>query len=110
MKLLPILLLALVSSLEAQNLQPQCPKVEFNGEVAQGRPYSQQLGGNVSFSVLPMRLREDPRYGWFQLRIIGEGSGFVFNLSDRNWLLATDFYSAFIGGTDSDVKAALSYR
>ena len=35
---------------------------------------------------------------------------FVFNPSDTNWLLATDFASAFIGGPNSDVKAGIEYR
>ena len=35
----------------------------------------------------------------------------MLNPGDANWLLdATDFWSAFIGGPDSDLNAALQYR
>jgi len=109
-KVLTILLLSL-SGLQAQTTEPQCARGEFSAEARQGQPFSGELRGGIEFSVLRMRLEEDPKWAWFQIGVIGgDQGGFVFNPSDRNWLLATDFWSAFIGGADSDLEAALQYR
>jgi hypothetical protein len=113
MRWLTILVVLLLVTLEAEAQDLQCVQVEFSGEARQGHEYSQQLGDYLSFSVEPMRLREDSRWGWFQIRVIrDDGSGvFVFNLSDRNWLLAaSDFWSVFIGGPNVDLIAALQYH
>lgn len=100
-----------VAELVAQTMGPQCAKGEFSGEARQGQPpFSRELRGGIKFSVIPMQAKEDPRWTWFKIRVIGDDQRvFVFNLSDTNWLLATDFWSAFIGGAYSDQEAALQY-
>jgi hypothetical protein len=112
MKALTILVLLFVSGLQAQISQPQCAKGEFSGEATQGQPFSRELAGGIKFSVDPMRLKEDPRWAWFRIRVVGNDQRgvFAFNPPDSNWLLAADFWSAFIGGVNSDLEAALQYR
>jgi hypothetical protein len=113
MKVMPVLLvLVLFSAVEAQTAPRQCVRAEFTGEATQDNAFTQDLGEGIRFSVFPMRMKEDARWGWFQIRVIGgdEDGIFAFNPSDLNWLLATDFRSAFIGGPNSDVKASLTYR
>ena len=109
-KILAILILS-APGLQAQGSGPQCEEGEFSGEARQGQPFSRELIGGLKFSVDPMRLKEDPRWAWFQIRVIGTDQPvFVFNPSDSNWLLATDFWSAFVGGVDFDLDKALQYR
>jgi len=101
-KVLQVLLVLLLSTVESKSQQSQCMQTEFSGEVSQGQKFSQQLGEGIRFSVLPMSLKEDPRWGWFQIRVLNEQRPIVvFNPSDSNWLLATDWSSAFIGGVNS---------
>jgi hypothetical protein len=96
-KVLTILVLLLVSGLQAQSSGLRCEKGEFSGEARQGQPFRRELVGGIKFSVDPMRLKEDPRWAWFQIRVVGSDQGVVgFNPSDSNWLLAADFWSAFI--------------
>lgn len=109
-KILAILIL-FAPGLLAQGGGPQCEKGEFSGEARQGQPFSRELVGGLQFSVDPMRLKENPRWAWFQIRVIGPDQlGFIFNPSDSNWLLATDFWSAFVGGANFDLDTALQYR
>jgi hypothetical protein len=109
-KILTILIL-FISGLHAQVSGPHCEQGEFSGEARQGQPFRSELVGGIKFSVDPRRLKEDPRWAWFQIRVIGADQGvFVFNESDGNWLLATDVWSAFIGGVNIDLNAALQYR
>jgi hypothetical protein len=113
MKLLRIITLVLVPIVAAQAQERQCVETQFAGEATQLQEYSQQLDERLAFSVNPMRLREDPRWAWFQIRVApNDGDAIVvFNPGDSNWLLnATDFWSVFIGGPDSDLNAALQYR
>ncbi|HEY8669949.1 MAG TPA: hypothetical protein VIL63_03845 [Terriglobales bacterium] len=110
-KVLTILISLFVSGLQAQSSGAQCERGEFSGEAKQGLAFSRELVGGIKFSVDPMQLKEDPRWGSFQIRVLGTDQPvFDFNLSDRNWLLATDFWSSFIGGVNVDLKAALQYR
>ena len=110
-KILTILISLFVSGLQAQSSGAQCEKGEFSGEARQGLAFRRELVGGIKFSVDPMQVKEDPRWGWFQIRVVGTDQPvFVFNPSDRNWLLATDFWSAFIGGVNFDPHAALQYR
>lgn len=86
-------------------------QVDFSGEASQEHGFQQELGEGLTFSVVPMTEKEEPQWGWFQLKVINSRSGgYVFNPSDRNWLLVNDWGSAFIGGPNTDVKAALEYR
>lgn len=113
MKALVILITALVSVFAAEAQTPQCLQTDFSGEASQAKPFSQNLGGGVTFSVNPMQLHEDPRQAWFVIRVIGEdASPFVFQPSDTNWVLAASgFWTAFIGGSAQiDVRAALGYQ
>jgi hypothetical protein len=111
MKALVILITALVSIFAAAQT-PQCLQTDFSGEARQAKPFSQNLGGGITFSVNPMQLREDPRQAWFVIRVIGDdASGFVLQPSDGNWVLASSgFWTAFIGGAQIDVPASLGYR
>jgi hypothetical protein len=111
MKLLVALFVLLLSTLPAQCRQPQCIKSEFSGVATQSQTFRQELGQGIRFTVGPMTLEPDARWRWFQVVVIKEDEGvYVFNLSDTNWLLTTDFWSAFIGGANLDLKAALGYR
>jgi hypothetical protein len=108
-----ILLIVLCGMCGAQAQQRQCFQAEFSGEAKQGQALSQELGAGVRFSVNPAQAREDERISWFKIRVIGEREGgvFVFSLSDTNWILAvSDFWSAFIGGPNTDLEAALEYK
>jgi len=110
-KVLTILISLFVSGLQAQSSGAQCERGEFSGEAKQGLAFSRELVGGIKFSVDPMQLKEDPRWGWFQIRVVGTDQPVVvFNPSDTNWLVATDFWSAFIGGVNVDLEAALQYR
>lgn len=112
MNKLAVLVFLLLLAGTAQTQQPQCIQSEFSGSAAQGQEFKQEFGQGITFTVFPMRLKEDPRWGWFQIDVLGdrEHAVFVFNPSDTNWLLATDFASAFIGGPNSDVKVGIEYR
>lgn len=104
-----LLLTLLASTVNAQTAQ-QCQRVEFSGEASQTKKFNLELGQHITFTVFPMSYREEPRWRWFQIRIIGSDSVFVFSPSDHNWLLAANFRSAFIGGPNSDVKKSLQYN
>lgn len=113
MKALLVLITALVSVFAADAQTPQCLKTDFAGEARQDKPFSQELGGGVTFSVRPMQLREDAKQAWFVIRVIGDDAGhFVFQPRDKNWVLASNgFWTAFIGGSAPvDVRASLGYR
>jgi hypothetical protein len=111
MKFLTVLILLFVSGLQAQTGGPQCAEGELSGEAKQDQPFSRELGEGIQFSVDPVRLKEDRRWAWFRLRVIGKDQDvFLFHLSDTNWLLATDFWSAFVGGPNWDLRDALQYR
>ena len=109
MKAPHLLFLLLFSTVLTHSQQQQCVQSEFSGEAVQGQQFNQELGEGLVLSVVPMR---NAQWGWFQIRVRDESHGpFVFNQSDMNWLLATpDWGSAFIGGPNSDQKAALEYR
>lgn len=108
MKGLSLALLVLLSAV-AYPQEQQCVQSELSGEAAQGHQFNQELGQGLVFSIVPMRIVP---WAWFQITIIDKShAGYVLNMSDANWLLATpDFGSAFIGGINSDQKAALGYR
>ncbi len=112
MKTLLILTTAFLSALGAQGQQRQCLRTDFSGEATQAKPFSQNIGGGVTFSVNPMQLREDPKHTWFVIRVIGDDAGpFVYKPSDTNWVLAASgFWTAFIGGAQTDLRAALAYK
>jgi hypothetical protein len=111
MGLLFILIAALVMVFAAEAQTLQCLQTDFPGEAKQAKPFSQNLGGGVTFSVNPMQSREDPKQTWFVIGAIGDGGGgYVFSPSDTNWFLAASFGPAFIGGIHSDLRAALGYR
>lgn len=112
MRVLVILITVLVSVFAAQAQTLQCVQTEFSGEATQAKPFSQNLGGGVAFSVEQMQSREEPKQTWFVIRAIGDGAGvYVFSPSDANWVLAASgFSTAFIGGIHSDLRAALGYR
>jgi hypothetical protein len=113
MKALVILIAALVSVFAAEAQTLQCLRTDFSGEARQAKPFSQNLGGGVTFSVNPMQLREDPKQAWFVIHVIGDdATGFVLQPSDMNWVLAASgFWTAFIGGNAGiDVRASLGYR
>ena len=112
MRIVVIVLTGLLSVFEAGGQTPQCLNTEFSGEATQAKPFSQNIGDGVTFSVEPSQLREDPKQTWFVIRAIGDDAGaFSFNPSDRNWVLAASgFWTAFIGGAHSDLPAALGYR
>jgi hypothetical protein len=95
---------------EAQTLQ--CLQTYFVGVATQAEPFKQNVGSGVTFSVNPMRSREDPKHAWFVIHMIGDDAiPFVLNQSDANWVFAAnDFWTAFIGGAASDLRAALGYR
>jgi hypothetical protein len=59
-----------------------------------------------------MKLREDPRWEWFAIRVVRRDDNgiFVFHPDDGNWLLTFNFWSAFVGGPNTDVRAALRYQ
>ena len=110
MKLLAIAVTVL-AAVQAQSQAKQCLQLEFSGEATQTQGYRQRLGEDLTFSVDPMRLRDDPKWAWFQIRVLPNDGVFVFNLSDWNWLLAvSDFRSVFIGGPNSDLNATLQCR
>lgn len=112
MKLLRISLLVLLIG-EALAQDPQCTQIQLSGDATQAKSYNQQLDEHLMFSVVPIRLREDPQWAWFQIRVFpNDGNGiFVFHPGDRNWILdATDWSSASIGGVSSDLNTALQYR
>lgn len=112
MRLLVVLITALASVFAAEGQTLQCVQTDLSGEAKQAKPFSQNLGGGITFSVDPMQLREDPKQTWFVIRAIGDGAGgYIFNPSDGNWVLAASgFWTAFIGGPRSDLRAALGYR
>lgn len=100
-------------SIAMSQQERRCVETQFSGETTQLERYSQQLDERLAFSVDPMRLREDPRWAWFQIRVTPHDGSAIFVLSpgDFNLLLnATDFWSALIGGPDSDLNEALQYR
>jgi hypothetical protein len=106
-----ILLAVLFSAILADGQRTQCMQADFSGEASQEHGFQQELGEGLTFSVVPMTGKEEPQWGWFQLKVISSCSGgYVFNPSDANWLLVNDWGSAFIGGPNTDVKAALEYR
>ena len=107
-----IFLTALLSVFEAGGQTPHCLQTDFSGEATQAKPFSQNIGGGITFSVEPSKLREDPKQMWFVIRAIGNDAGqIVFNPSDSNWVLAASgFWTAFIGGAHADLPAALGYR
>jgi hypothetical protein len=112
MKLLVIIITALVSLFAAEAQTPQCLQTDFSGEATQAKPFNQNLGGGVTFSVSPMQLREDPKQAWFVIHVIGDDASLVsLQPSDTNWVLAASgFWTAFIGGSGVDVRASLGYR
>jgi len=112
MKALVILITALVWAFAADAQTPQCFQTDFSGEAKQAKPFTQNLGDGVTFSVSPKQLREDPRQAWFVIRVIGDNAHFMLQPSDGNWVLAASgFSTAFIGGiAPTDVRAALAYR
>jgi len=110
MKLLRIAILIPLLAAAAQSRQSRCMRAGFSGVASQDKVFHQELGEGLTLTVLPMKSKEDARWGWFQLKVLCDTCGYVFNPSDANWLLATDFNSAFIGGPNTDVKAALEYR
>lgn len=104
----------LVATVGAHSQEQQCVQSEFSGEASQGQQrFVQELGQGITFSLLPMgRNAQEPRWGWFNMRVVDESKGiYVFSPSDGNWLLATpDWWSTFIGSPNSDVKRSLGYR
>ena len=111
MKLLAIVV-TLLATVQARSQARQCYQVAFSGEATQSQSFRQQLGDDLTFSVIPMRLRGgDPRWAWFKIRVLPNDGAFGFNASDENWLLAvSDGWSVLIGAVNSDLNAALEYR
>jgi hypothetical protein len=112
MKALVTLIAGLVCVFAADAQTPQCFQTDFSGEATQVKPFSQKIGGGVTFSVEPRKLSNDPKQAWFVIRAIGDGAGhFALSPSDSNWLLAgSGFWPALIGGAQTDLRAALGYR
>ena len=111
MKLLRIAILIPLLAAAAQSQQSQCMRADFSGEASHDKVFHQELGEGLTFTVLPMKSKEDPRWGWFQLRVLCDHCRYVFNPADANWLFASgDWDSAFISGPNTDVKVALEYR
>lgn len=110
MKLLICILLLMPSIAFTQE---QCAQMQFSGEATQSGKYTQQLLPSLALNVSPIRLKEDPKWAWFEISVSPDNRDgiFVFTQGDRNWLLdASDFWSAFIGGANSDLNRALQYR
>lgn len=110
MKLLTCILLLIPTLAFAQE---QCAQMQFSGEATQSVKYTQQLLPSLALNVSPIRLKEDPKWAWFEISVTPDNREgiFVFTQGDRNWLLdASDFWSAFIGGANADLNRALQYR
>ena len=112
-KLAHILIAILFTAVAAESQQSRCMQADFSGEATQEQVFRQEIGEHLSISVwpIPPGSREKTVWRWFQIKVIPDGGLFVFNPSDGNWLLATDWNSPIIGGANTtDVKRAMEYR
>jgi hypothetical protein len=109
MRLLTAIAIVLVTA--NARVQGQCVQVQFSGEASQSHKYIQQLDEYLQVNVFPLHFEPDPRWAWFEISVAPRDGVFVFSLGDANWLLdVTDFWSAFIGGPNSDLDSSLQYR